>query len=66
MPTTLIGIQEWYMGCLRRNGYKGWKFFRSKALKSLESLGFTTEQSMWALRDAADMLNLERICECQN
>ncbi len=66
MPKTLIGIQDWYIACLRKSNRKGWRLFRSKAVKALESLGFTYEQARLALHDAFDMWELERICECPN
>ncbi len=61
MPTTLIGIQEWYIACLHRNPFKGWRLNQSRALRALNSLGFTFEQSRAAIHDAFDMWELEKI-----
>lgn len=61
MPKTLIGIQDWYIGCLKKNGRNGWRLYRTKALKALQLIGFTFEQAVAALRDAFDMWELEEI-----
>jgi len=61
MPTTLIGIQDWYISCLNRNGFRGARLNGDKARKALIAIGFTFEQARIACIDAFDMWELEKI-----
>ena len=61
MPKTLIGIQDWYIACLHRNGFRGARLNGDRARKALIAIGFTFAQARLACIDAFDMWELERI-----
>lgn len=61
MPTTLIGIQDWYIECLRRNGFRGARLNGWRARKAMIAIGFTFEQARLACIDAFDVWELERL-----